>query len=368
LVGIGTFQPGNGPGSATFGSFRFSGPTGNTGVSNFRWQINDAGPSTTFPTATGVAGPAPNAALQVSGSSLVKVGVTLYSQGNFSFDATPTDKLSVQLQTLSAPNNATGAPSANGTFASYPNYNFPTGAMAEFDPTRSYTWPVVTYQGTYTGPTDSATLNASTIFDASQFVGVQPGTFGWVLAPNAGSGGQLELVYTPTLVAGSPPTAPTAPTAVANGPQAITISWNTVSGADAYKLESATNPSGTWTQIDFGNTTSYSDGTLLPNTTHYYRVRANNIAGDSAYSGVASATTPQVPTATVSSVVVNDGSAQRSELRSIAVTFSSNGPIIFAGGNANAAAAFQLTHVQTGNTVALSAAVSHDSQDGRSSR
>jgi hypothetical protein len=60
---------------------------------------------------------------------------------------------------------------------------------------------------------------------------------------------------------------------------------------------------------------------------------------------------------TVASVVVNDGSAQRSEVRSITVTFS--GPVTFAGGNAAAAAAFQLQHVQNLTNVAnLQAAVS----------
>jgi CSLREA domain-containing protein len=57
---------------------------------------------------------------------------------------------------------------------------------------------------------------------------------------------------------------------------------------------------------------------------------------------------------TVKSVVVNDGSIQRSEVRSIAVTFS--GPVTFAG--ANAAAAFQLNHIQDNNNVALTSAVS----------
>jgi autotransporter-associated beta strand protein len=61
---------------------------------------------------------------------------------------------------------------------------------------------------------------------------------------------------------------------------------------------------------------------------------------------------------TVASVVVGDGpTAQRSEVRSITVTFS--GPVTFAGGNANAAAAFQLQHVQDSTNVAnLAAAVS----------
>ena len=57
---------------------------------------------------------------------------------------------------------------------------------------------------------------------------------------------------------------------------------------------------------------------------------------------------------TVANVQVNDGSAQRSEVRSITVTFS--GPVSFAGGNA--AAALQLQHVQTGDNVNLAAAVS----------
>jgi hypothetical protein len=53
-------------------------------------------------------------------------------------------------------------------------------------------------------------------------------------------------------------------------------------------------------------------------------------------------------------VKVNDGSAQRSEVRSLTVTFS--GLVSFAGGNA--ATAFQLQQVQTGDNVNLAAAVS----------
>jgi extracellular elastinolytic metalloproteinase len=61
------------------------------------------------------------------------------------------------------------------------------------------------------------------------------------------------------------------------------------------------------------------------------------------------------PAPQVGAVVVGDGSDQRSEVRSIAVTFTQ--PVGFAGGDANAAAAFQLQHVQTGANVALSTAV-----------
>jgi fibronectin-binding autotransporter adhesin len=62
---------------------------------------------------------------------------------------------------------------------------------------------------------------------------------------------------------------------------------------------------------------------------------------------------------TVQSVQVNYGGAQRSEVRSITVTFS--GQVNFAG--FNAAAAFRLTHVQTGNNVILSAVVTTDPLD-----
>jgi hypothetical protein len=65
------------------------------------------------------------------------------------------------------------------------------------------------------------------------------------------------------------------------------------------------------------------------------------------------------PPSTVASLRVNDAAGQRSEVRSLAVTFS--GPVTFAGGNANAAAAFQLKHVQTGNNVVLSAVITTDS-------
>jgi ELWxxDGT repeat protein len=65
---------------------------------------------------------------------------------------------------------------------------------------------------------------------------------------------------------------------------------------------------------------------------------------------------PPATPPTVAGVRVNDGSNQRSEVKSITVTFSTS--VTFAGGNA--AAAFQLTHLADGVSVALAAAVSTD--------
>jgi hypothetical protein len=66
------------------------------------------------------------------------------------------------------------------------------------------------------------------------------------------------------------------------------------------------------------------------------------------------------PPPTVAAVQVNDGSIQRSEVKSIAVTFSE--PVSFTGGNASAAAAFQLQHLTDNANVGLTATVSSDSQ------
>src|SRR6266403_6152308 len=72
------------------------------------------------------------------------------------------------------------------------------GPMANFDPTRSYSWLAAQWAGTYSGPTDAATLNAATSFDTSGFLNPIAGTFGWSLDP---AGQTLSLTYSPSAVA-----------------------------------------------------------------------------------------------------------------------------------------------------------------------
>jgi hypothetical protein len=86
----------------------------------------------------------------------------------------------------------------------------------------------------------------------------------------------------------------------------------------------------------------------------FYSVATDNVGNVQSTPTAAQATTSLAVAPThVQSVQVNDGSAQRSEVRSMTVTFSD--AVTFTGGNA--AAAFQLKHVQTGNNVILSAAI-----------
>ncbi len=169
----GKFQTGNSPGSATFGNFVF----GPGGVSNYIFAIDDA---------TGTAGPSPGPSGLVSGWGLIKaVQVALgaaTTSGNFTWTATPSNPLTVAIDTLVNPTTV-------GTDVA--------GPMADFDPTQSYSWTAARWTGSYAGPTDAAMLDADTSFDTSGFVNPIAGTFGWSLDS---ADQTLSLVYTPSAV------------------------------------------------------------------------------------------------------------------------------------------------------------------------
>jgi PEP-CTERM motif len=178
-----------------FGGPRDAGPIPST--NSYTWQICNA---------TGTAGPAPNAQNQVSGWTLILVTPNSSGtrNGQFYWDATPTDKFDFALETLINPTTV-------GSDVQ--------GPMANFNTNQSYSWAVVQFAGSYLtqntaaypngAPADSATLNASTNFDFTNFVntGTVPSEFGWYLAfdipGNANAGGSLDLVYTPVPAPGT---------------------------------------------------------------------------------------------------------------------------------------------------------------------
>jgi hypothetical protein len=112
-----------------------------------------------------------------------------------------------------------------------------------------------------------------------------------------------------------PPTAPTNLTAAAAGSSQINLSWtNTSTSQTGVKIERSTD-NVTFTQIAVAGATavSYSDSGLSASTTYFYRVRATNSSGDSAYSNTASATTqspPPPPTAPTNLTAAAAGSNQ----------------------------------------------------------
>jgi hypothetical protein len=99
---------------------------------------------------------------------------------------------------------------------------------------------------------------------------------------------------------GPPPTPPAAPTALSAAAVAcdrIDLAWtDNADNETSFKIERSTDGVN-FSQIGTvgADVTAYSDTTVAESTTYWYRVRASNSAGDSAYSNTASATTPACP-------------------------------------------------------------------------
>jgi len=94
------------------------------------------------------------------------------------------------------------------------------------------------------------------------------------------------------------PAAPSALTATAVSFLQINLTWlDNSTNESGFKVERATASAGPFTPIatTAANAVSYSASGLNPSTTYYFRVRATSSVGDSAYSAVASATTPAAP-------------------------------------------------------------------------
>jgi Rieske Fe-S protein len=92
-----------------------------------------------------------------------------------------------------------------------------------------------------------------------------------------------------------PPAAPSALTATATGSSTVHLTWTDRSNNETeFRVERKEGSGGSWSQIGTkgSNSTSYDDTGLSPLTGYFYRVRACNSVGCSAFSDDASATTP----------------------------------------------------------------------------
>jgi len=96
-----------------------------------------------------------------------------------------------------------------------------------------------------------------------------------------GSGGGGEIA----------PSTPTGVTAYALSSSSIQIGWSSVSEADVYNVYRSTSASGSYYYIDSTYSTYYTDYGLSSNTTYYYKVSAENGAGESSLSSYNYATT-----------------------------------------------------------------------------
>lgn len=97
------------------------------------------------------------------------------------------------------------------------------------------------------------------------------------VSANTGGGGSTSKPNTPTGV-----------TATA-GSSYITVTWNSISGADNYNVYRSTSASGTYSFVSTAYSTTYTDYNVNAGTTYYYKVTAENSAGESSKSSYASA-------------------------------------------------------------------------------
>jgi murein tripeptide amidase MpaA len=113
----------------------------------------------------------------------------------------------------------------------------------------------------------------------------------------AGDSGYTNTASATTPAAPALPAAPTNLSAAAISRSQINLAWtDNATNEDGYKIERCKGSTCTsFSQIATvgANTTAYSNTGLAKNTTYRYRVRAYNASGNSAYSNIASATTPR---------------------------------------------------------------------------
>jgi len=116
------------------------------------------------------------------------------------------------------------------------------------------------------------------------------------------NGGQSSAPSAEVSAALASPAVPTNVAALKLSFSSIRVSWDDVEFETAYYLERKTGSSGTWSQISSlpANTIVVTNTGLSPNTQYFYRLRASNGIGTSAYSSEATATTDPVPPTTPS--------------------------------------------------------------------
>ena len=140
-----------------------------------------------------------------------------------------------------------------------------------------------------------------------------------------------------------PPTVPAAPSglsAAAASSSAINLAWADNSNNETgFRLERKTGVSGTYALIASpgANQTSYTDTGLQAATTYYYRVRAYNSVGNSAYSNEASATTQSSappPTANNAAFVTQSvpSALTSGQTASVSVTMRNSGTATWTAG------------------------------------
>ncbi len=135
-------------------------------------------------------------------------------------------------------------------------------------------------------------------------------------AGESANSGQASVTPDPSITT---PTVPAGLAATAGNAQ-VSLAWSASSGATGYHVKRSTTAGGSYAQVAAPTAPSYSDATVSNGTTYYYVVTAVNSGGESADSGVASAT----PVATVSIPSVPSGLAATADNAQVSLRWSAS--------------------------------------------
>jgi len=138
-------------------------------------------------------------------------------------------------------------------------------------------------------------------------------TGGGTITPTGESSGFFEIMLAQAQNA-APPAAPGMLNASGVTATSVALEWtDQATNEDSYEVERKTGAQGTYARIAVlaSNTAAYNDEGLAPDTTYFYRVRAVNVYGASAYSNEVQVTTfpaggIAVPSGPSADIVLND--------------------------------------------------------------
>lgn len=210
--------------------------------------------------------------------------------------------------TLTAPTALTGSSlSATGIFSSTSQvdyYSFTTGGGSISLSASQFSIPgvfngMLSLKFSLYDSNDQLVTSSGSGLSESINTTVTAGTYTVAISSDGSYGDVGQYTFSGTVIA-PPPAAPSGLGAAAAGTSSINLSWSDSAGDETGFYVERSPDDATWGQIGSTTSTSYQDTGLNSGTTYYYRVRAYNGNGDSAYTSVASATTqtaiPAAPT------------------------------------------------------------------------
>ncbi|UWG96939.1 cell wall-binding repeat-containing protein [Dehalobacter sp. DCM] len=180
-------------------------------------------------------------------------------------------------------------------------------------------WTASTGAATYTvyrSDSLNGTYTAITTVAATTYTntGLTPTTkyyYKLIATNTAGSSGYSAAADATTLTTNTAPTAPTNLEASASSATQISLSWSAATGASTYTVYRSSSEPGSYTAVTTLSGTVYTDSSLTPSTTYYYKVLATNAFGNGPFTNPVSATTlPSAPAAPTDLQATADSSSQ----------------------------------------------------------